>query len=368
MSKKFLIGQLACYGDCLYATTIAKQIKHDYHNCHITWAIASKYKSILDLNPYIDSVWEVYINDDDYYDIGWKLFEKEAFLRKEKGEFDVIIFSQISPLNWINFNGTIRGTILSTYKRRITETVTPVIRLSKTEVEHVRSFALKNRLQQYKNVILFECNPGSSQSKITPELAIEIAEKITEKNKDICFILTLPNKLNLTNTQIIDASKLTFRENAELTKYCTLLIGCSSGITWLTTSDWAKKLPMLQLLDFKLPIYAGVHFDFELNNLDNSRIIEMGEFDFNNICRCIWSLLSEDFLEVKKKFHENYKPNTEHLYIQTRALIYKNYSLLNIIVFAYKFIACNYRHKNKLELNYVNYMKWFLRKYMENHF
>ena len=57
MSKKFLIGQLACYGDCLFATTIAKQIRHDYPDSHITWAVSSKYRSIVEHNPDIDKIW-----------------------------------------------------------------------------------------------------------------------------------------------------------------------------------------------------------------------------------------------------------------------------------------------------------------------
>lgn len=368
MSKKFLIGQLACYGDCLYATTIPKQIKHDYPESHVTWAIATKYKSILELNPYVDSIWEIEIKDGDYYGKGWKQFEDAAISRKSKGEFDEIIFSQIYPLNWIKYYKTIRNTILSSYKKPINEIVTPVLRLSETEVKNVKSFAERNNLEKFKDIILFECNPGSSQSKLNLELAIEISKKIVEFNNEVCFILTSQKTIELRNPQIIDASELTFRENAELTKYCTLLIGCSSGITWLSTSDWAKKLPMLQLLDSESFFFAGVHFDFEINKLDNSKIIEIIEFDFNKIFRCINSILSEDFSEVKKKYHQDYRPNNDNLNRFSEDLVNRDYSLLKILGYAYNYIGYNNKHGNKIKVNNKNYFKGLFKTYLIKNF
>jgi ADP-heptose:LPS heptosyltransferase len=56
--QQFLIVQLISNGDCLYATTVARQIKNDYPNCHLTWAVSSMCRKTLDLNPYIDEIWE----------------------------------------------------------------------------------------------------------------------------------------------------------------------------------------------------------------------------------------------------------------------------------------------------------------------
>jgi len=379
LKKRFLIGQLARFGDCLFATTIARQIKHDYPGSHITWAVADTYKSILELNPYVDSIWVIPVSEGDYYDLNWKNFEKEALQRKQKGEFDEVIFSQILPLNCIRFNGTIRGTILSSYKRPITVPVAPVVRLSATEIENVKLFAARNNLQQYKHVVLFECNPGSNQSKITPELAVQISEKITQNNIDVCFILTSPFKINSGNARIIDACELTFRENAELTKYCSLLIGCSSGITWISTSDCAKRLPMLQLLNHNPVSFAGIHFDFEINGLDNSTVIEMINYDPDIVCNCVQSLLTEDFSKVKKRYHQDYKPGKEHLYAHVKLLLNMNYSLFKILRFVSAYKKYNSRHNNhNIEVNlignkelfkiYSNYYKELPRKYIKkNH-
>ncbi len=368
MNKKFLIGQLACYGDCLYATTIAKQIKHDYPNSHITWAIASKYKSILFLNPFVDDVWEIELVNGDYYDKGWSKFEEEALRKKENGEFDELIFSQIPPLNWINYDGTIRGTILKAYKKPITQSVSPVLKLSIDEIENVKTFAHNNKLSRFKNVILFECSPGSNQSKVTPEFAIQISEKISTINSDTCFILSSPNKINNSNPQIIDASELTFRENAELTKYCSLLIGCSSGITWLSMSDWAKKLPMVQLLDDKLPYFSGIHYDLEINKLDNSKVIEITDFEFEKIYSCIQLLLINEFKEVKKEFHQNYKPRLSHLYTVTNNLVSNKYSLLRIFKFAVEFKKTNTNRNNKIDLNFCKYTSIVYDHYLEKNY
>lgn len=57
--KRILLGQLGSNGDCLHATVLARQIKHDYPNCHLTWAIGSIYRSIIENNPFIDRIWEI---------------------------------------------------------------------------------------------------------------------------------------------------------------------------------------------------------------------------------------------------------------------------------------------------------------------
>ena len=61
-TKRYFIFQFAAYGDCLYATTIAKQIKNDEPDCHITWGISTKFKSILIGNPNVDEVLELDID------------------------------------------------------------------------------------------------------------------------------------------------------------------------------------------------------------------------------------------------------------------------------------------------------------------
>jgi len=337
--KKFLIGQLACYGDCLYATTIAKQIRNDYPDSHITWAVSSNYRSILEMNPDIDKIWEIEIPDKKYYTSGWKNFKKQALQKQKKGEFDEIIFSQIPPDNWKNYTGTVRHTIVSSYRKPITVPVDPVVRLSQQEIGNVKRFAEKHALKQYKEVVLFECAPGNGQSDIDIESAVEIAEEISKKHTDVCFVISSAKPLQIIKERIVDASGLSYRENAELTNYCTLLIGCSSGITWLTTSDWAKKLPMIQILNRRYPIYVGLSYEFEMWNLDNRRIIEMLNPAREQVFACIDLVWREGFIKAKEKYHESYLPSYENFKSVTAGILgtYNIFSAFKMIFTHNKF-------------------------------
>ena len=65
--------QLAAYGDCLFATLVARQIKRDHPGCHLTWVIGDKFASILDGNPHVDAVHKIderVVNDDPGFGIG----------------------------------------------------------------------------------------------------------------------------------------------------------------------------------------------------------------------------------------------------------------------------------------------------------
>ena len=322
MAQRFLIGQLARYGDCLFATTLAKQIKHDYPDSHVTWAVGSDFKSILDHNPYVDVIWEIPIINGDYYGAGWASFEKEVIAKKRDGNFDTVLFSQIAPRNWEKYTGTIRGTILSAYRNPITVDVSPVIRLTENEVRNVKRFAVENELSFYKNVILFEYSPSAMHSsKVDTDSAIGLVESFCRNNSDTCFVFTSIGRLEKKSKQIIDAGGLSFRENAELTKYCTLLVGCSSGITWLSTSDWAKKLPMIQILNenlLNIHLYYGIAYDHRLWGLDTSKVIEISDKKWSSLSDILSLVLSKSFDVAKEKYHSEFYPNLDTVKILSK--------------------------------------------------
>ena len=310
--KRFLIGQLGKYGDCLFATTIARQIKSDYPDCHITWAIGSMYRLILNGNPYIDEIWEFPLSSNNSLSDSWKKFEHEAFNRKNLGDFDEIIFTQIYPNNFKNFDGTVRSSIFRAYNKPITVPVSPVLRLSPKEVENVRIFAESHHLKDKKHVILFECSPKSDQSFVTLDFAIEVSKKLIQKIPDLYIILSSNESFTSPEACIVDASTLSFRENAELTKYCTLLIGCSSGISWLCTSDWAKPLPMVQLLTKYTGAYASMVQDHKYHGIASDLIIEMTECSVDKLSHCIEAILTEGFSLAHQKYHERIRINFRH--------------------------------------------------------
>ena len=82
--RKILLVQLFSNGDCLYATTVARQIKKDYSGCHLTWAIAGFCKTIIANNPYVDEIMEV--NSVAKNDVeAFRKFKKEVATRKVNG-------------------------------------------------------------------------------------------------------------------------------------------------------------------------------------------------------------------------------------------------------------------------------------------
>lgn len=305
LKKRFLIGQLERFGDCLFATTVAKQIKNDFPDSHITWAIRPTYKDILKLNPFVDEIWEF---DKGSCEEGWKLFEEEALERQSRGIYDELILTQIIGKNWSRFYGTIRSSLLRGYQKPITVSVDPVLRLEASEVGNVKRFAEKCYLGSFKNVILFECAPGSGQSSMNVEFALQIAKEITSKSSDTCFVLSNPKAIAFLPERIFDASTLTFRENAELSKYCTLLVGCSSGITWLCTSDWAKKIDTIQLINESYGVFAGVAYDHEICGLDSSHILEISDQNKRSLREIIEAVINDGFVESKKRYHCIFRP------------------------------------------------------------
>lgn len=314
MAKKFLIIHLVANGDCLMVTTIARQIKEDNPGCHVTWAISYTCKQVIENNPFVDRIWEVkYEQSESPFAEVWYKVKQEAQARMLAGEFDQIVSTQMFPDNTYNFDGTTRSSAFRGYNKKITVPVTPVMVLYKEEVDRVKKFAAENELQKYRHVILCECAPGSGQSFLTSGLMIAIAAKIVNDNPDIIFIISTHKKNMTESKQIIDASVLSYRENAELSKYCTLLIGCSSGISWLLTSDWAKKIPAIQFLDNskKAFQFAGLKYDFKYWGLPHDHIIESSNSDPLMMQTIITTCINN--FEEGKKYGEDLFPDLQML-------------------------------------------------------
>ena len=314
-SERILLGHLATFGDCLYATAIARQIKHDYPYCHLTWAVGSPYRQTIENNPYVDAIWEIPISNRNDIERVWRTFAREAKQKQTTGEFDKIFLTQIAPDNYQNFDGTLRSSIFRGYPRQITVPIIPSIRLRPDEIERVQQFVVLHGINRRKNVILFECASYSSQSFVSPEFAMEAALLVLEQVPDCSFILSSNVKIVSSDTRIIDGSILRFRENAELTKYCTLLVGGSSGVSWLATSDWAKPLPTIQLLTKEMGTYASMCHDAEYFGLPYEHIIEMTECSTQHLANCIIASMNQSFSEVRRDFHEHIMVDL-HFYIE----------------------------------------------------
>ncbi len=312
-----LLVQLFSNGDCLYATAVARQLKEDYPNCKLTWAIADFCKNIIANNPYVDEILvtnEVAKNDI----VAFRKYKKKVFAEKAAGKWDEVFVTTNMDTNLALYDGTIRGMILRAYPNPITVPLQPVLALTDTEKNNVELFAKNHALNNFKNVILWEYAPQSGQTELNFEMVMSVAKKITS-NLSTCVILSSANKFQGTDS-IIDASTLSIRENAALTHYCSLLIGCSSGITWLTTCSAAKFLPMLQLLNANTIFINTPSVDFERYGIKHNGLIEMCNFSESIIYDCVQQILMNGF-----KFAEKYN---QHLPLQFKTTTTIVYNLL----------------------------------------
>ncbi|HMO63187.1 MAG TPA: hypothetical protein PKC39_13425 [Ferruginibacter sp.] len=299
--KKILLVQLYSNGDCLYATAIARQIKHDFPGCSLTWMIASFCRNIILHNPFLDAVEpidSVAKNDA----AALRQLKRKVFARKAAGEFQEVFFIHNGDTNQAYYDGCIRSSILRAYGKPVTVPLTPVLQLSDAEKQKAAAFATQHQLIRFRHVILFEYAPQSGQSAITALQALEIAGEIA-KQKNAAIILSSANAISSNITGIIDGSTLTLRETAALTHYCTFLLGSSSGITWISTADAAKQLPMVQLLNPNAVWINPISRDFERFGFSTSGLIELTDYPKEKIIDCVCTAL-DNFSAAKAAYNQ----------------------------------------------------------------
>ncbi len=346
--QRILLVQLYSNGDCLYATAVVRQIKTDYPGCHLTWLIAGFCQHIIDLNPYVD---QVLVTDDVPKNdvIAFRKLKRKVFKEKKEGLWDEVFITHNMDDNQALYDGTIRGMVFRAYPKPVSVPVQPVLVLADEEKQNVKLFAERNQLQQFKNIILWEFAPQSGQSVLTFDFVMKVAERITQLPQT-CVILSSANSFSSTEN-IIDASILRLRDNAELTHYCSLLIGCSSGITWLSTSSAAKQLPMLQLLDPYAYFRNAPSIDFVRYGISTEELIELVKFDEEKIVLAVKAIVEEGVIAAKQKFNEPLPVQ----FNTTRKVIY---NLLCYLQF--KSIAKHYRITTSIYGKHPMFIKQFM--------
>ena len=308
--NRILLGQLISNGDCLYATAIARQIKHDFPGAHLTWAISSLCRQMIEGNPFVDEIWEIPLARWDGGEIAasWQDFEAEALRRYDAGRYDFAFFTQITIGNPHHFDGTVRPGIFRGYPGRIATPLNPTLHLREAEIAEVAEFAARHHLASFERVILFECSSKSGQSQIDPEKAYRIAEQIVGAQLEkVAVILCSQHPVAVPTPAIIDGSVLKLRHMAELSRHCHLLIGSSSGISCITTSTAGKKLPMIQLLDEERAILGSLAFDYAYFGLPTEHVIEMFIYQPETVLACYRELVARGWDSARHRFHQ--RPN-----------------------------------------------------------
>jgi hypothetical protein len=300
--RRILMIQLFSNGDCLIATTVARQIRHDFPNAHVTWAVATSCQSMLFQNPDIDQVRLVELDPAENKEKAYERFLKQAQAEQAAGQYDQIIVPQIIGDNYALYDGCIRTSIYRNYGRPITVDHTPVLVLSPEEDQRAQLFYEEHKLGAYKHIILFECAPLSGQVAFSVDYLRAFAAAI--ENKSIAIVFSSGKKIPIEAPHVFNGSVLTIRETVAFAKKCDLLIGCSSGITWAVTSLKEHKIPMVQVLDKQAYYYNPPSVAFERLHESADHIIERYDVDAYTLADCVHVIYMQGVDQARRLFHQ----------------------------------------------------------------
>ena len=311
---RILLGQLANNGDCLYATILARQLRQDYPDAHITWAISPGCAKTLAGNPHIDELWEVPFAGTVSAELQWSLFEREALRRYTRREFDHVLLSQVWPGNMRNFDGTVRPSILRAYGKPITVPVANVIQLTDAEIDRVERFAESAGLGDVTHRILFECSARSGQSFVKPDLAQDIAGEVYRQSTDTTIVFNSHLPIELRDRRSRQSNSLSLREFAHLTRHASLFVGVGSGGSVAASSTASNPLPWIQLLESTTSVYASFAHDFEYFGISDYPVVEMTARDVKTIADCIVSACQDGIGPAKVRFDQPIPVNFDYYF------------------------------------------------------
>jgi hypothetical protein len=302
---RILLGMLGSNGDCLYATAVARQIKQDFPGCHLTWAVASLYRSVLVNNPDIDALWEIPMTSWPEMDRVWPLFEIEAHNLASSGQFDHVFLTQISPARFVNFDGTVRPSMFRNFPRPITVPVDVTINLDDEEKAAVDAWIAASPAADASQVVLCECSSKSGQSFMNVERALELAEAITAARRGAVVIISTHEALATDNPRIISGGSLSIRQTARLSHHVDLFVGCGAGLTVAATSGVAKPgLPNIQILRRRTSVYASFRYDFGYYGKPTGHFMELTSENPAHIRTAVLAAVIDGFESAKAEFDD----------------------------------------------------------------
>ena len=355
---RILLVQLGSTGDCLLVTPLLRQIKlFDYPNSHITWMICSPYKYIVENNPYLDDIIEIPLLD--YKDLQTHRNKIDDYIKglTYHKKFEKIFITDYYSKNLHNWYCTTRSSLFRSYPHRIKVDIKPDLFLSENEKERAIKFCANNKIDSSSFNILIESSPRSGQSIMNIEKALILSQHITSKFPNVRCILSSSNKIHTNHERIIDASVLTWRENKEFLKFCHLLVGSSSAISWLGTSIEFDNFKMIQSINpnyFEKKISSSLILDLKYFGLPNSNIIELLNPNDNILLRCCELVIKGRFKYAKFKYgvnknyysfsinalKESYISFYKKIYILIHQTFYKvlqyNFNILKRIILKFK--------------------------------
>lgn len=302
--KRILLIQLFSNGDCLYVTSIARQIKHNYPKSHLTWVVSTKCKSMLINNSDIDVIEEVVIPDSSQNEKVFSKILKESSEKKDAGVYTDVIVPQLLCDNMKFYDGTVWSSLVRSSGLNLTVNPLPILFLSDAEKKAAENFALTHDLQKYEHVILFECAPQTSQLLLTREIILSYSKQIIDQG-NACVILSAPQAYYFNEPHIFDGNTLSIRETVALTHFCTIILGCSSGITWAATSNAAKPLSFVQILAGDTYYFNPLSITFKKWKRSLDSLIELVRFDETKIGLVFKDIFLKGFETARLEHHQN---------------------------------------------------------------
>lgn len=285
-SKKILIVNFGGMGDVLNTTPIAAHLKLSEAVENVCFLTKSKYKQLLVNNSHIDNLLHLGKEFDDYppYQLSLRFKKDISNSNLNTGDYNKIIFPApyMSPL----YDGTPRSRLLKIIKDESSGIkewgcdFIPHVELSAEEKSEARSFL--DSLNA-KPKVMIEYEFFSQQSFMDRVCILKIIDFYKEVGFNIIF--SGKNKPQYLDENVFETDPNifhysgSFMSNAEIYNSIDLFIGCSSGITCLTSSDYCDaSIPRIELVkgdhwstkDFthhknKTIIYESNNLDLALN-------------------------------------------------------------------------------------------------------
>jgi hypothetical protein len=306
MKQRILIIQLYSNGDCLYATTLAVQLKKENPGCWVQWAVFESHQAILCNNPYIDEIIPIARRNEEPAHRLYRRMISFAETRLKEALTDRYYFPQLIANNLWRYDGCLRRSQLRALQRPITVEKQAVLVCNEEEKQKAAAFANAHRLQSYKNVVLFETSPLSGQVALSDSDVQTMALAMVAQ-PGTCVVLSSYKAYGVNHPAVIDGNGLSIRETIAFSHYCTLLVGCSSGISWGTLTTGGKQLPMIQLLSPDAYYFNPPSIDFAYSGVNDAGLIELFRFSPQQVVEVIGVVLKEGFAAARLRFHQHQK-------------------------------------------------------------
>lgn len=243
VSEKIVIVNFGAFGDILNSTPIAKHYKLLDQDNHITWITRKKYSQVLENNSNIDEV--VYLKEDNlpsYTNPHITMLTKQTIIKNY--ENCKVIFS--APYAGDKYDGTARSTLLDIIKNETSGIenwkcdFVPNIYLTKEQEQEAEDFF--KTLESNNKSILIEYESFSAQTPFNFDYIKHLCNRIKGLGYNVIFSgLKKPSyyeELEKTYDLNFYHYSGSFISNAKLYNLVDIFIGCCSGLTCLTSSDY----------------------------------------------------------------------------------------------------------------------------------